>query len=98
VLFLGKAISPFIVLVSCTDNISLIPFYLAYLNNKHEKMRLELGKSGQVADMSMLRKDQLKANKAVELENVQDLKATVEQDKGLLDVTDLKNEDFIYVY
>lgn len=95
---LGKPKSPFIVLVSCTNKISLIPIYLAYLNKKHEKMRVELGKSGLVADMSMLRKDQLQANKAVELESVQDQKASVEQDKGLLDVTDLKNEDFIYVY
>ena len=61
-------------------------------------MRVELGKSGHVDDMSMLRKDQLKVNKAVELENIQNQKASVEQDKGLLDVTDLKNEDFIYVY
>lgn len=61
-------------------------------------MRVELGKSGHVDDMSMLRKDQLKVSKAVELENIQNQKASVEQDKGLLDVTDLKNEDFIYVY
>lgn len=61
-------------------------------------MRLELGKSGHVADMSMLRKDQLKVNKAVELEHSREQKNSVEQDKGLLDVTDLKNEDFIYVY
>ncbi|KAJ5865136.1 Major facilitator superfamily domain general substrate transporter [Penicillium soppii] len=76
----------------------LIPIYLAYLNKKHEKMRVELGKSGHVADMSMLRKNQLKVNKAAELENVPEQKASVAQDKGLLDVTDLKNEDFIYVY
>jgi hypothetical protein len=61
-------------------------------------MRVELGKSGHVADMSMLRKNQLKVNKAAELENVPEQKASVAQDKGLLDVTDLKNEDFIYVY
>lgn len=61
-------------------------------------MRLGLGKSARVADMSMLRKDQLKVNKATELESSQDQKNSVEEDKGLLDVTDLKNEDFIYVY
>lgn len=61
-------------------------------------MRLGLGKSAHVADMSMLRKDQLKVNKATELESSQDQKNSVEEDKGLLDVTDLKNEDFIYVY
>ncbi|KAJ5336232.1 hypothetical protein MYU51_009535 [Penicillium brevicompactum] len=77
---------------------ALIPIYLAFLNKKHEKMRLGLGKSAHVADMSMLRKDQLKVNKATELESSQDQKNSVEEDKGLLDVTDLKNEDFIYVY
>ncbi|CAG8069332.1 unnamed protein product [Penicillium olsonii] len=76
----------------------LIPIYLAYLNKKHEKMRVELGKSGHVADMSMLRKDQIKANEAADLENDKNQKNSVDQDKGLLDVTDLKNEDFIYVY
>ncbi|CAG8184013.1 unnamed protein product [Penicillium olsonii] len=76
----------------------LIPIYLAYLNKKHEKMRVELGKSGHVADMSMLRKDQIKANEAAGLENDKNQKNSVDQDKGLLDVTDLKNEDFIYVY
>lgn len=61
-------------------------------------MRVELGKSGHVADMSMLRKDQIKANEAADLENDKNQKNSVDQDKGLLDVTDLKNEDFIYVY
>lgn len=46
----------------------------------------------------MIRKDQLVESKAIEIEDVRDQKASVESDKGLLDVTDLMNEDFIYVY
>lgn len=67
-----------------------------YLNKKHEKRRVELGKVGPVADMSMLDKDQRKETKVVELEDIQ--KVSVEQDNGLQDMTDLKNEDFVYVY
>lgn len=77
---------------------SLTPFYLMHLNKKHEMRRVELGKVGPVADMSMLGNDQRKESKAVELEDVRDQKTSVEQDNGLQNVTDLKNEDFIYVY
>ncbi|KAJ6012181.1 hypothetical protein N7522_002536 [Penicillium canescens] len=76
----------------------LTPFYLMILNKKHEKRRLELGKTGPVADMSMLGKDQLKNSKAVEVEDIRDQKLSVEEDNGLHDMTDLKNEDFVYVY
>lgn len=81
-----------------TNIYRLTPFYLAYLNKKHEKRRSELGKSAHVIDLSMIRKDQLVESKAVEIEDVRDQKTSVESDKGLLDVTDLMNEDFIYVY
>ncbi|KAF7557613.1 hypothetical protein G7Z17_g546 [Cylindrodendrum hubeiense] len=78
---------------------ALIPFYLMYLNKKHEARRLELGKSGQVADMSMMRKGQLEESKTVELEEeIHNRQVSVEQDNGLQDMSDLKNEDFIYVY
>ena len=76
----------------------LTPFYLMILNKKHEKRRLELGKTGPVADMSMLGKEQLKNSKAIEVEDIRDQKLSVEEDNGLHDMTDLKNEDFVYVY
>jgi hypothetical protein len=69
-----------------------------YLNKKHEKRRVELGKVGPMADMSMLGKEQLKETKVMELEDVRDQKVSVEEDNGLQDMTDLKNEDFVYVY
>ncbi|KAJ6024376.1 Major facilitator superfamily domain general substrate transporter [Penicillium herquei] len=77
---------------------ALTPFYLAYLNKKHEKRRLELGKSAHLPDMSMVDTEKLRESKAMEVEDIKDQRAAVENDKGLLDVTDLKNEDFIYVY
>jgi len=78
---------------------SLIPFYLAYLNKKHEKRRIELGKSGQITDESMMRKPKLEESKSVDLvEDVGNHAINVDGDNGLHDVTDLKNEDFIYVY
>lgn len=62
----------------------------------HEKRRVELGKVGPVADMSMLDKDQRKETKVLELEDIQ--KVSVGQENGLQDMTDLKNEDIFYVY
>lgn len=71
-----------------------------FLNRKHEKRRQELGKNAQIVDESMVRKDQMDNSKAVELE--EDVshrqQRRVEEDNGLHDMTDLENEDFIYVY
>lgn len=76
---------------------SLTNLYLIYLNRKHAQRRLDLGKSAQVVDESMLRKE--KMGKAVELEDVNAVpQQNQAEDKGFSDTTDLKNEDFIYVY
>ncbi|KAE8364517.1 major facilitator superfamily domain-containing protein [Aspergillus caelatus] len=75
----------------------LTNLYLIYLNRKHAQRRLDLGKSAQVVDESMLSKQ--KVGKAVELEDVNALpQQNQTEDKGFSDTTDLKNEDFIYVY
>ncbi|GAB1209156.1 hypothetical protein APSETT445_007923 [Aspergillus pseudonomiae] len=75
----------------------LTNLYLIYLNRKHAQRRLDLGKSAQIVDESMFSKQ--KVGKAVELE---DANAAPQQnqteDKGFSDTTDLKNEDFIFVY
>lgn len=80
--------------------LSLIPIYLKFLNNKHAKRREELGKSAQIVDESMLRKDETETSKAVEVEGdaAGQQHRTIEEDNALRDMTDLKNEDFIYVY
>ncbi|KAE8150255.1 major facilitator superfamily domain-containing protein [Aspergillus avenaceus] len=68
----------------------LTNIYLIHLNKKHSQKRQELGKSARVIDESM----QKEKDKTVdEVENV-----TVREDKGFSDTTDLKNEDFIFVY
>ncbi|GAB1211741.1 hypothetical protein ATERTT37_000865 [Aspergillus terreus] len=72
--------------------------YLVYLNKKHAKKRREMGKSAQIVDESMLAKKDL-GSKAMELENVESAPDDDQlSDKGFADTTDLKNEDFIFVY
>lgn len=78
---------------------ALIPFYLMFLNKRHAKRREELGKSATIIDESMISKDKMQASKAVEVEDAQlPQHRTLAEDRGLLDLTDLKNEDFVYVY
>ena len=72
----------------------LIPMYLAILNKKHAKKRAELGKSAVRVDESMLRKKDM-SQKSAEIEAQDQIH---EQDNGFSDLTDMKNEDFIYVY
>ncbi|KAL4804031.1 major facilitator superfamily domain-containing protein [Aspergillus unguis] len=77
----------------------LADVYLYWLNKRHAKKREELGKNAQVVDESMLRKTQLLDGKAGQVEDGQvGEERAVHEDKGFKDVTDLKNEDFIYVY
>ncbi|KAJ4393552.1 hypothetical protein N0V93_002764 [Gnomoniopsis smithogilvyi] len=77
----------------------LIPVYLKFLNKRHAKRREELGKSAALVDESMVTKEKIAESKAVEIENAQFPEhRTLEEDNALHDVTDLCNEDFIYVY
>lgn len=46
----------------------------------------------------MLAKSKIETSKAVELEDVNEPPRRDTVDKGFADTTDLKNEDFIYVY
>ncbi|CCF33847.1 major facilitator superfamily transporter [Colletotrichum higginsianum] len=79
---------------------ALIPLYLKYLNVQHAKRREALGKSTQIVDESMMRNKDVQDSKAVELEEdpQRHQHRTIEEDHGLQDMTDLKNEDFIFVY
>lgn len=78
----------------------LIPLYLMYLNRVHAKRREELGKTTAIVDESMMRAKTTEASKAVDVEDDQQRQQgrSLEEDNGLQDMTDLKNEDFIYVY
>lgn len=78
----------------------LIPLYLMFLNKRHAKRREELGKNMAIVDESMMRSRAAEASKAVDAEEEQQESQgrSLEEDNGLQDMTDLKNEDFIYVY
>lgn len=72
-----------------------------FLNRRHATKREELGKTAHIIDESMMRKKSMQGSKAVELEEgagAQHETRTVDEDNGMLDMTDLRNEDFIYVY
>lgn len=76
-----------------------------YLNKQHAKRREALGKSAAMIDESMVTKQKImEASKAVEIEEAgQDTMGglqhrSLEEDNALHDITDLQNEDFIYVY
>jgi hypothetical protein len=75
----------------------LIPIYLAFLNKRHAKRREELGKSAVRVDESMLKKVEMVQGKDVELEENGEAQRQ-EADNGFSDLTDVQNEDFIYVY
>jgi hypothetical protein len=77
---------------------SIIPFYLMLLNRRHAKRREELGKTAVLVDESMMGKNQMEDSKTGELEEGARGKKALDEDRGLQDVTDLQNEDFIYVY
>ncbi|CAN8098235.1 unnamed protein product [Discula destructiva] len=77
---------------------ALIPFYLMFLNKRHARRREELGKSAALIDESMVTKKKMAESKAVEIEDAQvPQHRALEDDNALHDVTDLNNEDFIYV-
>jgi uncharacterized protein YkvS len=66
--------------------------YLSFLNKQHSKRRVALGKNAEVVDHSMHAVGAIIEDK----EGV-----TVQQvinDNAFKDLTDMKNEDFVYVY
>ncbi|KAH8204003.1 hypothetical protein TruAng_001814 [Truncatella angustata] len=76
----------------------LIPMYLMFLNRWHAKMREQLGGSADIVDESMMRRKDMTDSKQVDLEHDEHVQTqNLDDDKGLQDVTDLKNENFIYV-
>ncbi|KAI1103629.1 MFS general substrate transporter [Jackrogersella minutella] len=76
----------------------LIPMYLMFLNKWHGKKREEVGKQANVVDESMVRRRGMQDSKVVEIEHNEQVQRNIEDDNGLNDLPDLRNEDFIYVY
>ncbi|KAI1420172.1 major facilitator superfamily domain-containing protein [Xylaria sp. FL1777] len=75
----------------------LIPVYLMFLNKRHGKKRVQLGKRADIVDESMLKKKEMQQPLGSELDQKEQV-TSLEDDNGLQDRSDLTNEDFIYVY
>jgi hypothetical protein len=76
----------------------LIPIYLALLNKRHAKRREEVGKSTVRIDESMLKKVEMTQGKGIELEETGEVPNRNVADNEFSDLTDMQNEDFIFVY
>lgn len=66
--------------------------WIKVLNRKHAALRESMGKSANLVDLSMER------SRDADAEGAEDIHASGVGDKAFDDVTDIKNEDFIYVY
>ncbi|KAF2678892.1 allantoate permease-like protein [Lentithecium fluviatile CBS 122367] len=66
--------------------------WVKVLNRKHAAIRESMGKAAVVVDLSMTK------DKETDTEGAEDVQASGVGDKAFDDVTDIKNEDFIYVY
>jgi MFS transporter, ACS family, DAL5 transporter family protein len=71
---------------------SINAVYLYILNTRHQQERERLGKERKVVDWSM------QVVRTVDKDKETALPAGEIQDNSLNDVTDIKNEDFVYVY
>ncbi|KAJ5242741.1 allantoate permease [Penicillium citrinum] len=92
-------IANLIMFVSVAFLAILMDVYLLFLNKRHARQREAVGKSSVVIDESMMTKNKLNTNKALELEDVNERSdQNTRVDNGFSDMTDLRNEDFIYVY
>ena len=69
-----------------------------FLNRRHTRRREELGKSAVLVDESMMAKKKMEDSKMVEAGDSGRQQKVLEEDNALQDMTDLRNEDFIYVY
>lgn len=72
-----------------------------YLNRIHAKQRERMGKSAVIVDESMMSGERVRAGKEaamMEMDEGAVPAGPVVADKGFSDVTDLRNEDFVYVY
>lgn len=69
--------------------------YITYLNKRHARERERLGKSAYVVDLSMAKSSKLAHEEGGAINDGK--AAGGVGDKAFDDVTDLKNEDFIYV-
>lgn len=74
--------------------VGLSALWIRFLNGKHAAARVRLGKSAEVVDLSMESSSALKTKDELANEST----GTGVGDKAFEDLTDLQNEDFIYLY
>jgi hypothetical protein len=68
---------------------------LTFLNKRHASRRVALGKSAVILDRSMMNSQERAISDEFEDGNGSEI---VVGEKAFDDITDLKNEDFIFVY
>lgn len=66
--------------------------YIAFLNKKHGKRRVAMGKSANIIDHSMHAVGEFEVDKA-EANQI-----ATDDDNAFKDLTDMENEDFVYIY
>jgi hypothetical protein len=66
-----------------------------FLNKRHASRRVALGKSAVIVDRSMMNSQERAISDESDEENEGEI---VVGEKAFDDITDLKNEDFIFVY
>ncbi|PWY76450.1 MFS transporter [Aspergillus sclerotioniger CBS 115572] len=66
--------------------------YLFLLNKRHEKQRVSMGKQAKIVDQSM------QVIGAVPVDKTESPQQALGEDNAFKDLTDWKNEDFVYVY
>jgi hypothetical protein len=74
----------------------LTTLHLILLNKRHAKQRVAVGKSAIIADKSMMNAKERAAAAALVSEGEESDDGV--GNKAFDDVTDLKNEDFIFIY
>ncbi|PVH76097.1 allantoate permease [Cadophora sp. DSE1049] len=86
-------ISNLVLFVLLVILVILTTLYLMFLNKKHATRRVQVGKSAVIADRSMMTTEERAVSDAVDEAN-----GIGSGDKAFDDETDLKNEDFVFVY
>ena len=76
---------------------SIITVYLMFLNKQHANRRVAMGKSAIIVDRSMMT-DQERAADTAAIGSNEEGTINASGENSFEDMTDLKNEDFIFVY
>jgi hypothetical protein len=90
-------ISNLVLFVVLVIIVTFTTLYLMFLNKQHASRRVALGKSEVIVDRSMMNSQERVISDQVDEANGEGAWAAGGE-KAFDDITDLKNEDFIFVY